>query len=70
MELGNAGLEDEAYYHKRISYCRELLDWCGSDQLMIENTRRAIAESYGALGDFAECDYLFEEWLQEEPAWG
>lgn len=70
MELGNAGQTDNAYYYKRIMYCRELLAYCSSDQLLTENTRRAIAESYGALGNFEECDRLFEKWLQADPEWG
>ena len=67
MELANAGA---SYCQKRIVYCRELLERCKPDQLMSENTRRAIAESYFETGDHEECDRLYETWLQEDPDWG
>lgn len=70
MELGNAGIEDPAYHCKRIEYCRELLQWCGSDTLLIANTRCAIAEAYFESGDEAECDRLFKGWLSDNPDWG
>lgn len=71
QELHNAGLENPVYFNKRIQYCEELLTWVGaSDQLMIENTRRAIADSYFALDNMAECDRLYQGWLQDDPTWG
>jgi len=70
-ELHNAGINDAAYHGKRIDYCRELLSWCRSeDDLMISNTRRAIAEAHFWSGDEAECDRLFTEWLKDDPDWG
>ena len=69
MELGNAGVDDPSYHTKRIEYCRELLLWCGSDDLLIANTRCAMAEAYFASGDESECDRLFEEWLHDNPDW-
>ena len=69
-ELHNAGVADPSYYEKRIEYSTELLTYSGGDQLIKENTRRAIAESYSAMGDMETCDRLFEEWLQEDPKWG
>lgn len=69
--LHNAGVEDSRYISARIRYCGELLEVCGNkDALMVENTRRAIAESHFALGNKAECDRLFQKWLAEDPAWG
>ncbi len=69
--LHNAGLDDAKYFSKRIQYCEELLNLCGdSDELMIENTRRAIAESQYYLGNKIECDRLFQKWLTDDPAWG
>lgn len=45
-ELHNAGLENKEYFRKRIKYCEEMLAVCGDeDDLIIENTRRAIADS-------------------------
>lgn len=69
MELGNAGGEDPAYHGKRIEYCRELLQWCGSDELLISNTRCAMAEATFESGDEAGCDRLFEGWLRDDPDW-
>lgn len=69
--LHNAGLEDPRYISGRIRYCGELLEVCGNeDELLIENTRRAIAESHYALGNKTECDRLFRMWLADDPAWG
>jgi len=70
MELGNAGTDDKEYYKKRITYCRELCERCGSDQLMRENTRRAIAQSYFQLGKYEESEQEFEAMLQEDPTFG
>ena len=70
QELHNAGLKDSAYHEKRIAYCRELLGYVGYDELMESNTRRAIADSYFYLGDSAECDRLYGQWLEEDPQWG
>jgi tetratricopeptide (TPR) repeat protein len=70
MELSNAGIENELYHQKRIDYCKELLKWCGTEELIVGNTRRAIAESYFRIGNKSEADYLFEEWLREDPDWG
>jgi len=71
MELHNAGLENEEYIHKRIKYCNEIIKLCGQeDELIIENAKRAIADSYFALGDTEECDKLYSQWLDEDPAWG
>jgi tetratricopeptide (TPR) repeat protein len=69
-ELHNAGLDDPDYYRKRISYCRELLNYVGDDKLMEGNTRRAIADSYFELGDTEECDRLYGQWLNDDPKWG
>jgi hypothetical protein len=69
MELGNAAVEDPAYHSKRIEYCQEMLQWCGSDELLISNTRCALAESHFETGDEAGCDGLFEDWLRDDPDW-
>ena len=69
MELGNAGIDDPAYHGKRIDYCREMLEWCGSDELLISNTRCAMAEAHFESGGEAECDRLFEGWLRDDPDW-
>jgi len=69
-ELHNAGIEDKIYFRKRIEYCTDFLNYIGDDDLTMENTRRAIADSYFELGDEAECDRLYSEWLETDPKWG
>ncbi len=70
MELDNAGQEKEEYHRKRIKYCEEMLEILdSSNSLTIENTKRAIAESYYAIGDSQECDRLYTNWLKEDPHW-
>lgn len=70
-ELHNAGIEDKEYFRKRIQYCGEMLELCGkADGLLVENTRRAIADSHFELGNEEECDRLYSMWLDEDPNWG
>ena len=71
LALHNAGIIDKEYYRKRIEYCFEMLERCGrTDDLLIENTRRAIAESYFELGNGQEGERLYEMWLLDDPDWG
>jgi tetratricopeptide (TPR) repeat protein len=70
-ELHNTGLENKEYFRKRIKYCEEMLAVCGDeDDLIIENTRRAIADSHFELGNEEECDRLYSMWLGADPNWG
>lgn len=70
-QLHNAAVENSQYLPKRIRYCEELLELCGdADELIIENTRRSIAESHYAMGNKEECDRLFKMWLTDDPGWG
>lgn len=70
QELWNAGLDSETYFSKRIIYCEEMLKLIGTDDtLLIENTRRSIADSHYALGNTEECDRLYRIWLAEDPKW-
>ncbi len=72
MELGNAGVKDPAFYEKRIVYCRE---FCAlfpeSDESIIENMKRAVAESLFALGRIEEGEKAFQDLVREFPrsAW-
>ena len=70
MELQNAGLKDKGYYLKRAVYCQELLQWCGTDEMIVSNTRRGMAEGYYNFGDTEMGERLFAEWLRDDPDWG
>lgn len=71
MELWNAGLEDEQFLEARITLCEEgLRRFEPDDDLMTENWRSALAESYFKLGDTAKADALYSEWLNADPQWG
>lgn len=70
MELHNAGIEDKAYHRKRIDFCQELLQWSGTDELLISNTRIALAEAHYSIGDESGGEQLFKEWIREDPDCG
>jgi len=70
MELGNAGRCDKSYHLKRSIYCEELLQWCGDNELLVSNTRRALANGYFDYGDEQKGEKLYSEWLQDDPDWG
>jgi tetratricopeptide (TPR) repeat protein len=40
------------------------------DNLMTENRRRALAESYYELGETAKAEALYRGWLHLDPRWG
>jgi tetratricopeptide (TPR) repeat protein len=70
-ELWNAGLEDRQFLTARIALCEEgLRRFRSDDDLMIENRRRALAESYYELGETDKADALYREWLHADPCWG
>ena len=70
-ELHNAGISNKEYFQKRIIYCEEMLELCGEDEgLLVENTRRAIADSHYSLGEKQKCDHLYSTWLADNPNWG
>ena len=72
-ELGNAGIDNSSYYQKRIEYCT---DFCSifpeSDSLLMHNMKRAIAESYFALGDISKGEEFFKKLIETYPKniWG
>ncbi len=71
FELHNAGISNKEYFQKRITYCEEMLELYGADHgLLVDNTRRAIADSHYELGDKDKCDQLYGTWLDENPNWG
>lgn len=72
MELEKAGAEDIAYYEKRVKYCKEFVSLLpNSDKHIIENMRRAEAESYFALGEPDKGEKVFEKLVKDFPksAW-
>jgi len=69
--LWNAGREDPEFLRARIVVCEEALRrFPDEDELMVENRRRAVAESYFELGDSDKAEALFEQWLAADPRWG
>jgi hypothetical protein len=70
-ELWNAGLEDRQFLTARIALCEEgLRRFRTDDDLMTENRRRALAESYHELGETNKADALYRGWLHLDPLWG
>jgi tetratricopeptide (TPR) repeat protein len=70
-ELWNAGLEDRQFLTARIALCQEALRRFGlDDELLVENWRRALAESYYELGETEKAEALYRDWLQADPRWG
>ena len=69
--LGNAGREDPEFLCARIAMCEEALRrFPDEDELMVENRRRALAESYFELGETSKAEALFEQSLAADPRWG
>jgi tetratricopeptide (TPR) repeat protein len=69
--LWNAGLDDRELLNARIAVCEEALRrFRNEDQLMVENRRRALAESYFGVGETEKAEELFESWLAADPRWG
>ncbi len=70
-ELWNAGLDDRQFLSARIALCEEATRRFPSDDgLIIENRRRALAESYFELGDTEKAESLYRKWLADDPRWG
>jgi tetratricopeptide (TPR) repeat protein len=69
--LWNVGRDDLELLRARIAVCEEALRrFPDEDELMVENRRRAVAESYFELGETDKAEALFEEWLDADPRWG
>jgi tetratricopeptide (TPR) repeat protein len=69
--LWNAAREDPALLRARIAVCEEALRrFPDENKLMVENRRRAVAESYFELGATTKAEALFEQWLAADPRWG
>lgn len=71
IELWNAGLEDRRLLSARIAVCEEGVKMVDpKDELLTQNCRRALAESWFELGDRSKTDGLYREWLNTDPSWG
>ena len=69
--LWNAGLRDHELLLARIGVCEEALRrFPREDQLMAENCRRALAESYFEAGLTGKAEELYTAWLAADPGWG
>jgi tetratricopeptide (TPR) repeat protein len=66
-----SGLEDRQFLTARIALCEEgLRRFRTDDDLMTENRRRAMAESYYELGEPDKAEALYRGWLHLDPCWG
>jgi tetratricopeptide (TPR) repeat protein len=55
----------------RIAFCKDALArFPDEDQLVVENRRRALAQSLFELGETERAEALFERWLEADPQWG
>jgi len=71
MELGNAALGDEKFLYERISLFEAFISrFPREDSLMIENMKRALAESYFEISEKGKTEELYTKWLEEDPQWG
>ena len=71
LELGNAGIRDHKYLALRLQFCEQIIPLLDPDEpLILGNMRRAIAESHFDLGEEAEAQRLYEEWLAADGRWG
>jgi hypothetical protein len=70
-ELSSGGLFDRRLLAERVFLCEEVQRrFEPQDDLTTENRRRALAESYFELGQTAQADTLFRDWLETDPQWG
>lgn len=68
MELGNTGLAAPSFYEKRIIYCQEFCAlFPATDSIIIHNMKRAVAESYFALGMIEQGEQAFADLIVEFP---
>ena len=72
IALGNAGQSDAAFLETRITYCSEIALMLDPepDDPILENMRRAIADSHADLGRMDLAISLYHGWLEQDPCWG
>lgn len=70
LGLWKAGIKDQQFLRARIAVCEETLRrFAAEDELLRENFRRSLADSYFELGDPGKADELYREWLDADPQW-
>ena len=68
MELEKAGRQVPLFFEKRIKYCREFYTlFPKSASLVIQNMKRAEAESYFAIGNIEKGEEAFKAIIEEFP---
>ncbi len=71
MAVCAAATAAAAFLTARIALCEEgLRRFRTDDDLMTENRRRALAESYYELGETDRAETLYRGWLHLDPRWG
>lgn len=61
----------KVYGNLRISMNEQIISFTdASEELTLENAKRAIAETYFYLGNIKKGEELFEKYLSENPSWG
>jgi len=71
MELWNAGQDDSKYLKARIKFTGEYIKrFPFEDKHILQNMKKAFAETHFKLGKTKKTASLFEEWLEEDPQWG
>lgn len=71
--LEETGSTDDYYCRKRLAYCEEFVSrFPNTDECIVHNMRRAICESYFALGDSKKGDESFQGLIEDYPEniWG
>ncbi|WP_291643920.1 SEC-C metal-binding domain-containing protein [Clostridium sp.] len=67
----NNGEGLEVYGNLRISMNEQIISFTDtSEELTLENAKRAIAETHFYLGNIKKGEELFEKYLSENPRWG
>lgn len=72
MALGDAAWEDSSYHLKRLTYCQEFCELLPeTNDLIIENLKRAQGEAYFLLGRLEEGEKVFQDLVKQFPhsAW-
>jgi tetratricopeptide (TPR) repeat protein len=73
MALWNGGLDNSTLCEERICFCQEFCQYFPyADRVVIQNMKRAEAESYYRLGRVDEGEACFQQLIQEYPnfVWG